>query len=123
MLRLVVGGISVVAGALALFSPAPEARQRPSTGRAVTIEDYYRIQTIGNPSISPAGTWVAFTITTRREEPTANSNRTETYLVPADASAEPKPVQHQGKDVSNPGWSDDGLLQYTADGAVESRSR
>ena len=29
-------------------------------GRAVTIEDYYRNNSIGRPSISPNGRWVSF---------------------------------------------------------------
>jgi dipeptidyl aminopeptidase/acylaminoacyl peptidase len=90
--------------------------QQPSSGRALTIEDYYRIKTIGNASISPHGTWVTFTVSTRLEEPDANSSRVDAWLVPADASAEPRRVQHQGKDVTSPSWLDDGWLQYTIDG-------
>jgi dipeptidyl aminopeptidase/acylaminoacyl peptidase len=99
-----------------LSAPLSQAQQTQRTGRALTIEDYYRVQAIGNHSISPDSKWVAFTVTTRLEEPEANSSRSETWIVPADATAEPRRVQHQGKDVLNPGWADDGLLEYTVAG-------
>jgi dipeptidyl aminopeptidase/acylaminoacyl peptidase len=105
---------AATASAVALVA-VPQGRQA-STGRALIIEDYYRIQTIGNSSFSPAGRWIAYTATTRLEEPDANSSRTDTWIVRDDASAEPRRVQHQGKDVANPGWTDDGWLQYTVDG-------
>ena len=82
--------------------PAPLARQARAPGRPLAIEDYYRVQTIGNASFSPNSKWVAYTVTTRLEEPDANSSRADAWLVPANASAAPRRVQHQGKDVSNP---------------------
>ena len=91
----------------------PEARQQAGTGRALTIEDYYRIQTVGNPAISPNGAWVSFTVATRIEED--NSTRTETWLVATDGSAKPSRVLHYGHDVTGARWSDDSRLQYTAD--------
>ena len=93
----------------------PEA-QKLSSGRALNIEDYYRVQTIGNASFSPDSRWVTFTVTTRLEEPEANSSRSDAWLVPSDGSAEPRRVQHGGKDVANPSWADDSWLQYSVDG-------
>jgi dipeptidyl aminopeptidase/acylaminoacyl peptidase len=92
------------------------AEQVAPSSRALRIEDYYRIQTVGSPSISPNSRWVAFTVSTRLEEPDANSSRTDSWIVPADGSAEPRRIQHQGKDVSSPSWGDDGLLQYSIEG-------
>ncbi len=95
----------------------PEAQQpgtSPATqtrGRAVTIEDYYRIQAIGGAAFSPNGKWVTFTVTTRREEPDTNSSVSDAWLVPSDASAAPRRVQHEGKNVTSPSWSEDGWLQ------------
>ena len=87
---------------ITLACAALPGAQQPSAGRALTIEDYYRIQTIGNASFSPNGKWVTFTVTTRLEEPDTNSNRTDSWLVPSDGSAEPRRVQHEGKDVVEP---------------------
>lgn len=83
-------------------------------GRALTIEDYYRIQTLGNPEISPSGTWVSYTVATRIEED--NGTRSETWIVPTDASNKGQRVLHYGKDVAGARWTDDGWLQYRADG-------
>jgi dipeptidyl aminopeptidase/acylaminoacyl peptidase len=107
---------AVVVALISIVMASPAAKQAGPTGRALTIEDYYRVRTIGNQSISPSGKWVAFTVTTRREEPEPNTTRTETWIVPADASMEPRRIQHQDYDVSNPTWAEDGRLQYTVDG-------
>ncbi len=60
-----------------------------SPGRALAIEDYYRIKSVGDPQISPNGRWVAYTVSTRVEED--NTNAIETYVVPVDGSAAPRP--------------------------------
>ena len=93
-------------------SSAAQQAARPA-GRPLAIEDYYRVQNVGGTQISPDRQWVAFTVSTRIEED--NSTRTEVHIVPADASAAPRRVVHYGKDISNPRWSDDNKLQYTAD--------
>lgn len=86
----------------------------PLSRRALTIEDYYRIQSVSNPRISPDGEWVSFTVSTRIEED--NSTRTETWIAPFDGSAKPKRILHYGRDVSNPRWTEDSWLQYSASG-------
>ena len=48
-------------------------------GRALAIEDYYRIKSVGDPQISPNGRWVAYTVSTRVEED--NTNAIDTYVV------------------------------------------
>jgi dipeptidyl aminopeptidase/acylaminoacyl peptidase len=114
MSRLAQSGLAVLLAGVA--SVAVPFAQPPSSGRALKIEDYYRVQTIGNASFSPNGTWVTYTISTRLEEPDANSSRADAWLVPSDASAEPRRVQHTGKDVANPSWAEDGWLQYVVEG-------
>jgi dipeptidyl aminopeptidase/acylaminoacyl peptidase len=91
----------------------PVGAQRPPSGRALTIEDYYHLQTVGAPQISPDGRWVVFTVSSRVEQD--NSTRTEVQLAPSDASAAPRRVLHYGRDVADASWSDDGRLQYSAD--------
>jgi dipeptidyl aminopeptidase/acylaminoacyl peptidase len=87
--------------------------------RPLAIEDYYRVKTVGGTQISPDGRWVAFTVSARVEDdPSAkreNQSVTESYVVPTDGSARPRLVQHEGKNVSNPRWSDDNLLRYAVD--------
>ena len=84
------------------------------TGRALAIEDYYRIQNVGGTRISPDGRWVAFTVSTRIEED--NSTRTETHVVPTDGSAAPRRVLHYGRDIEGADWTGESRLTYVADG-------
>jgi dipeptidyl aminopeptidase/acylaminoacyl peptidase len=96
-----------------LALPLVPAAQSRTGGRALAIEDYYRIQTVGNPDISPDGRWVVFSVATRIEED--NSTRTEFYLVPTDASSGARRIVHYGKDITAPSWADDSRLRYSAD--------
>jgi dipeptidyl aminopeptidase/acylaminoacyl peptidase len=92
----------------------PAAAQVPataSTRRPLRLEDYYRLKSVGSPRISPDGRRVAYTVNTPVEE--TNGTRTETWVVPADGSAPPTRLQHEGKDVSDPRWQDDGRLRVT----------
>src|SRR5262245_915418 len=87
--------------------------QRPAgSRRALTIEDYYRIQSVGNVKISPNGKWVTFSVATRIEED--NSTRTETHVVSSDGTAKPWRLLHYGKDVTDTLWTPDDRLQYSA---------
>src|SRR5215510_8278818 len=87
-------------------------------GRALKIEDYYKIKSVGDAQISPNGKWVTFTVSTKIEDD--NMTAIETYVVPADGSAPPRKIQHEGKDAANPRWTDDGLLQYSLRSRVAS---
>jgi dipeptidyl aminopeptidase/acylaminoacyl peptidase len=89
------------------------AAESQRAARPLTIEDYYRVQTVGGVAISPDGRWAAFTVSTRIEA--TNGTSTESYVVPADASSAPRRIQHEGKDVSAPGFTADGRLRYTVD--------
>jgi dipeptidyl aminopeptidase/acylaminoacyl peptidase len=106
--------VRVAAGLLVLaVFQLSGAAQQPPRGRPLAIEDYYRIQTIGSPAISPNGRWVAFTVATRVEDD--NSTRTEAFVVASDGSARPTRVVHYGKDVTDPGWAADSRLEYSAE--------
>src|SRR5579862_966548 len=85
--------------------------QPTERGRKLTAEDYFRSKTVGNPQISPNGKWVAFTVATKIEED--NTTAVETYVVASDGSAAPRKIQHDGKNVAAPHWTDDNMLQYT----------
>jgi dipeptidyl aminopeptidase/acylaminoacyl peptidase len=85
-------------------------------GRALRIEDYYRVQTVGGTSISPNGRWVAYTVTTRVEDDKdANKSDTQGWFVPSDASAKPTRIEADGRNVGNLRWLDDNWLQYTVE--------
>lgn len=87
-------------------------------GRRLTIEDYYRIKSVGDAQMSPNGNWVAFTVTTRIEED--NTSAIETYVVPVDGSSAPRKITHDGGNVATPRWTDDNWLQYALNAKVTS---
>jgi len=80
-------------------------------GRPLALEDYYALKSVGSPSISPTAEWIAFTVSRSIEE--TNESETESWIVRADGSAAPVRVQHEGQDVSDPQWKDDGRLQFS----------
>ena len=86
----------------------------PPHGRALAIEDFYRVKTVGVPELSPDGRWVAFTLTTRVEA--TNGETAEVWLVPSDASQSARRVSADGVNATGPRWSDDGQLHFVADG-------
>jgi dipeptidyl aminopeptidase/acylaminoacyl peptidase len=60
----------------------------------------------------------SFTVSTKNEED--NTTSIETYVVPADGSGTPRKIEHQGKNVANPRWTDDNMLQYSLNARVNS---
>jgi dipeptidyl aminopeptidase/acylaminoacyl peptidase len=102
--------IAVTILAMMLMLSLPAAAQQGAK-RPLRIEDYYRVKSVGAPRISPDGQWVVYTISAPVEE--TNKSTTESWLVRADASAQPVRVQHQGQDVTNPRWRADGRLLFT----------
>ncbi|MEK6287839.1 MAG: S9 family peptidase [Acidobacteriota bacterium] len=84
-------------------SPAPS-----QTGRALELKDYYRVESIGSPAISPDGLWVAFVRTYIVEA--ENRRNSEIWLAPFDASTAPRRITNPAANASNPRWSPDGKL-------------
>jgi dipeptidyl aminopeptidase/acylaminoacyl peptidase len=77
--------------------------------RPLSIEDFYRIKTVGAPSLSPDAQWVAYTISTRIEA--NNGTQSDVWLAPSDASSPGRKVSGSAS-ATNPRWTDDGRLQY-----------
>ena len=88
-------------------------RSQPATGRAVAIEDYYRLLTVGNPTISPDAKWVTYTVSARVDED--NSTETSAWVVASDGTRQPYRVMHYGRDVAGARWTDDNRLEYVAE--------
>ncbi len=107
--------LAAVSCALVVLAQAsvPRAQQAPAIGRALTIEDYYRIPQVGSPSISPDGRFVSYTVSNRIEDD--NTSRAETWVVAADGPGRPRRVLHYGRDVSGARWTDASRLEYSAD--------
>ena len=98
--------------------PSASVVAQSGSGRALTIEDYYKIKSVGDAQISPNGKWVAYTLTTRVEED--NTNTIDTFVVPTDGASAPRRITHEGRSVASPRWSDDNLLQYSLNAKTNS---
>ena len=110
-IELAVAGLfALSAGWLAL--PAGLAAQAPGAGagerRALELEDYYRLKSVGSPAISPDGARVAYVVTTVLEDD--NRRHSEIWLANADGSGEPFRVTSPSYSASGPRWSPDGTL-------------
>ena len=109
--------LRTAAPALALAITMPVSRslhaQAPS-GRALAIEDYYRVKTVGGPELSPDGKWVAYTVSTRVEA--TNDNTSEVWLAAFDGSSQPKRVSADAANATAPQWLDDGRLRFASNG-------
>ncbi|MGH8434986.1 MAG: S9 family peptidase [Pseudomonas sp.] len=82
----------------------------PLPARALAIEDYYRMKTVGAPELSPDGRWVAFTVGTRIED--TNGDSFEVWLADATGARAPVRVSAAGEDARNPAWTDDNQLRF-----------
>jgi len=85
-----------------------------AAGRALAIEDFYRMKSVGSPEISPDGQWVAFTVSTRVEA--TNTEQGEVWLVAADGTGAPRRVSEAGADAGAPQWQADGRLTFATNG-------
>ena len=96
--------------ALACFALLLATRSLEAQGRALRIEDYYRIQTAGAPVISPDAKWVAFSVTSRVES--NNTEPSEVWLVPTNGSRSAQRVSPPGVDADGLQWTDAGMLRF-----------
>lgn len=94
-----------------LGTPESPALAQEEVKRPLRLEDFYLVKSVGSLQISPDGRWVTYTTSLPIEE--TNENATEAWLVRTDGSAPPVHVQHDGREVSDPRWADDGRLRYT----------
>jgi dipeptidyl aminopeptidase/acylaminoacyl peptidase len=91
---------------------APSREGRAQAPRALQVEDFYRLRSVGNPSLSPDGRWVAFTVTTPVES--TNTNVSEVWLAPASGNTPARRVSAAGSHATNPEWQASTRLRFVA---------
>ncbi len=77
---------------LALVAMTPFVAAQPQ-GRNLTVDDYFRVQRISDPQISPDGEWIAYTIGTSYLE--EEKSETRIWIVPI-AGGDPIPMTELG---------------------------
>ena len=99
---------------LILFLAAGAFAQAQKPGRALAIEDYYRVKNVGNPELSPDGKWVAYTVSTRIES--TNDNTSEVWLAAFDGSMAPTRISAEGANATGPRWLDATRVRFGGGG-------
>ncbi len=90
-----------------LLLPADLAAQ---SRRALEIEDYYRLKSVGSPALSPDGSRVAFVVTSVLED--ENRRHSEVWVADADGTGEPARLTSPSFSASGPAWTPDGGHLY-----------
>jgi dipeptidyl aminopeptidase/acylaminoacyl peptidase len=103
--------IALLAGTSLTSIPLSAQFASQTPGRALALEDYYRIKSVGSPEISPNGRWVAFTVGTRVEE--TNNEMQEVWLADVTGARAPTRVSAAGEDARTPSWTDADQLRFS----------
>ncbi len=94
-----IGTLAVVVFFL-VVGPAPAQTKRP-----ITVEDLWKVQRLGKPSIAPDGKWVVTEVTTYSME--ENNSTSDLWLLSTDGKTQKQLTTFKGKN-SGPVWSPDG---------------
>jgi dipeptidyl aminopeptidase/acylaminoacyl peptidase len=88
-----------------------------SEKRSLSLEDYYRMESVGSPAVSPDGAWAAFERSIILED--KNRRHSEIWLAAADGSGKPFRLTSPAFSAYRPRWSpDSALLAFSSRRAV-----
>ncbi|HEX3470542.1 MAG TPA: S9 family peptidase [Silvibacterium sp.] len=115
-LSSLLGAALAAASALAQSSAAttPAATAAAAGPHAMTLDDLFRFQDVGDPQVSPDGQWVAYTLS--RVDTTADKRITDLWMVNWDGSQDIRLTYAVDSSASTPRWSPDGkYLSFEAE--------
>jgi dipeptidyl aminopeptidase/acylaminoacyl peptidase len=87
------------------FSLPAYAQSSPPVLRPITIDDYFQIQTVHDPQLSPDAQWVAYTID--KSSLKTDKNESRIWMISA-SGGETLAMTADGLSSSHPRWSPDG---------------
>jgi dipeptidyl aminopeptidase/acylaminoacyl peptidase len=97
------------------------AADAPSPRRALRPDDFYNMQIVTEPQVSPDGKWVAYVVSTNDRG--ADESRSAIWMVSWDGTQQ-IPLTNPAHDIGSPRWSLDGrYLSYTATPAGTDKSQ
>src|ERR1700753_1452901 len=100
--------------ALLLF--ASTAGLSATAGRPLAPDDFYNIQTVGDPHVSPDGKWVAYVVS--HNDRAADEGRNSTWMAAWDGTQQVQ-LTNSARGTDTPRWSPDGrYLAYLASGVA-----
>jgi dipeptidyl aminopeptidase/acylaminoacyl peptidase len=89
------------------FSYSFSTSAQAPTPRPITIDDYFQIQTVHEPQLSPDAQWVAYTVD--KSSLKTDKNESRIWMISA-SGGEPLAMTAEGVSSSHPRWSPDGKL-------------
>jgi dipeptidyl aminopeptidase/acylaminoacyl peptidase len=97
------------------------AADTPAIRRAPRPDDFYNMQIVTDPQVSPDGKWVAYVVSTNDRG--ADESRSAIWMVSWDGTQQ-VPLTNPAHDISSPRWSLDGrYLSYMAIPAGSDKSQ
>lgn len=97
-----------------LAQTATAAPAAPSGPHAMTLDDLFRLQDVGDPEVSPDGKWVAYTVSTI--DTTADKRLTDIWMVNWEGTQDIRLTYANENSASAPRWSPEGkYLSFTSD--------
>jgi dipeptidyl aminopeptidase/acylaminoacyl peptidase len=98
------GSRALVLAAL-IFPTGASAQSSPPSPRPITIDDYFQIQAVHDPQLSPDGQWVAYSVD--KAILRTDKNETRIWMVPS-TGGDSLPMTAEGVSSTHPRWSPDG---------------
>ena len=87
-----------------------QAADAPPSRRPLTADDFYNLQVVSDPQVSPDGKWVAYVVT--GDDRDADESRSTVWMASWDGTQQVQ-LTNPGHDINSPRWSQDGrYLSY-----------
>jgi len=90
---------------LSLAAAQPICADVPAERRMLTTDDFFDVQAVSDPQVSPDGQWVAYVVTSN--DRSADEARSAIWMVSWDGSQR-LALTHAASGISEPRWSPDG---------------